>query len=77
MNKFIALLLLLGAIGGFGLSAKTSYDVQDTTFTGAPVGEPRKVYVSRGSRIFYVAFGVCCSIGFLYFVARVRRDDLR
>ena len=77
MNKVMALLLLFGAVGEFGLSTKTSYEVQDKTYYGTPVGEPRKVYVSGASRAFHVAFGICCSIGCLYFVARIRRDDLR
>jgi hypothetical protein len=51
MNKLLALLFLLGALGAFGLSQRVSYQVQDHTYTGAPVGEPRTVYIRAGDRV--------------------------
>jgi hypothetical protein len=77
MNKLMAILFFLGALGGFGLSTRTSYQVQDQTRYGSPVGEPRTVYVKSGDRAFFVAFGVVCMVASLYFVAKIRRDDLR
>jgi hypothetical protein len=77
MNKLMAILFLFGAIGGFGLSQRDSFQTQDHTWTGAPVGEPRKVQITRGDRVGYIGLGVVCMVGCLYFVARIRRDDLR
>ncbi len=77
MNKLMAILFLLGAIGGFGLSTRTSYQVQRQTYYGTPVGEPRTVAVSAGTRVFYVAFGVVCTAACLYFVGRIRYEDSR
>ncbi len=77
MNKLLAILLLLGAIAGFGLSTRTSYQIQDLTPRGAPVGEPRTVYPSSGDKAFYVIFGAACMAGSLYFIARIRREDSR
>jgi hypothetical protein len=75
MNKLMAILLLLGAIAGFGLSEGTKYVVRDQTHTGMPVGEPRTGYVTRTDRIFYIVFGAACMVGGLYFIARIRRED--
>lgn len=75
INKLLAMLLLLGAIGAFGLSQRTSYEVQQQGWLGAPVGEPRTIYVSRGDRVGFIAAGAVCMAGCLYFVARIRRDD--
>lgn len=77
MNKLMAILFLLGAMAGFGLSAGTSYQVQDQDHLGFPVGKPRTVYIGRGDRIFYVAFGAACMIAGLYFVSQIRKQDGR
>jgi len=77
MNKLMAVLFLLGAIGGFGLSQRDSFQNQSHTYTGAPVGEPRTVQITPGDSIGYVAFGVVCMVACLYFIVRIRRDDLR
>ena len=77
MNKLMAILFLLGAIGGFGLSQRDSFLAQSTNRFGEPVGEARTVVVNRGDRVGYIAFGVVCMVGCLYFVARIRRADLR
>ena len=63
MNKILALLLLFGAIGGFGLSARRSYQVQDQSRYGAPVGPVRTAYVGEGDRIFFILFGLVCLVG--------------
>lgn len=75
MNKLMAILFLLGALAGFGLSVGTSYQVQDQTSTGSPVGQPRTVYIKGRDRIFYIAFGVACMAAGLYFIARIRREE--
>jgi hypothetical protein len=72
INKFLAMLLLLGAIGGFGLSTRRSFQVQSTTKYGTPIGPLRTVAVSQGDRIFYISFGLVCFIGSAYFIARSR-----
>jgi hypothetical protein len=75
MNKLMAILLLLGAIGGFGMSQQGSFQTQSHTWTGAPVGEPRIVQQRRAERAGYFAFGLLCMIGCIYFIARIRNDD--
>jgi hypothetical protein len=77
MNKLLAILFLLGALGCFGLAVGTTYQVQDHTYYGTPVGEPRTVEIRRSDRIFYVAFGAACMAAGLYFIARIRRQDSR
>jgi len=77
MNKLMAILFLLGAIGGFGLSQRDNFQTQSSTRFGTPVGEPRTVEVARGDRVGYIALGVACMVGCLYFVARIRRGDTR
>ena len=77
MNKLMAIFFLLGALGGFGMAQRGSFQSHRATPTGAPTGETRTVYVTRSDRIAYTALGVACMIGSLYFIARIRRDDLR
>ena len=77
MNKLLAILFFLGAIAGFGLSQRDSFQIQSQTRTGAPVGELRTVQITPGDRVGYIALGVICMVGCLYFVMRIRRDDLR
>jgi hypothetical protein len=75
MNKLLAMFFVLGALACFGLSVGTSYQVQDQTRTGAPVGEPRTVYIKSRDRLFYVAFGGACMAAGLYFITQIRRED--
>ena len=75
MNKLMAILFLLGALAAFGLSQRSSYQVQDQTRYGAPVGEPRTVSIGSGDRAFFIVLGAACLAGGLYFVAKLRRDD--
>ena len=75
MNKLLAILMLLGAIGGFGLSTRTSYQFQGENRYGAPLGEPGTVYITSGDRIFYVVFGALCMAGSLYFIVRIRLEE--
>jgi len=77
MNKLMAMLFLLGAIGGFGLSHRDSFQTQAHSYTGAPIGEPRTVQITPGNRAAYIAIGVVCMVGCFYFVVRIRRDDSR
>jgi hypothetical protein len=77
MNKLMAILFLLGALGSFGMSQRDSFQAQDHSRSGAPVGEVRTVQVTRGDRVAYIAFGIACAAACVYFIARIRRDDLR
>lgn len=75
MNKVMAILLLLGALGAFGLSQRASYQVQDQSKYGAPVSKPRVVSVGPGDRAFFIVLGAACMAGCLYCVAKLRRAD--
>jgi hypothetical protein len=77
MNKFLAIMFALGAIGFFGLSQRDSYQTQDHTKYGSPVGEVRTVQITRGDRIGYIVFGAASMVACLYFFSRIRRGDLR
>ena len=77
MDKLMTILFLFGAIGSFGLSQRHSFQTQRHSYTGAPVGEPETVQVTRADRVGYITFGVVCMVGCLYFVVRIRRNDLR
>jgi hypothetical protein len=77
MNKFMAILFAIGAIGGFGLSQRDSFQTQDVSWFGNPVGEVRTVYITRASRNGYITVGTVCMVACLYFISRIRRDDLR
>ena len=79
MNKLLALLFLMGTVGGLGMASKRSpYQVQSTSpRSGTPVGPVRTVYISEGDRIFYAGFGLVCMIACVYFVVRVRKGDSR
>jgi hypothetical protein len=76
MNKLMAILFLLGALGAFALSERSSYQVQNQS-RGWPVGEPRTVYVSTGHQAFLRVLGAGLMAGCLYFVARIRKEDTR
>ena len=75
MNKLMAILFLIGALGAFGLSQRTRYEVQDKDSHGFPVSAPRTVSVSGSDRTFLIVLGATFMVGGLYFVARMRRDD--
>lgn len=77
MNKFWAILFALGTFAFFGLSQQDSYPAQDRTRYGNPVGEVRTVYITHADRVGYRVFGVASAVACLFFVARIRRDDLR
>jgi hypothetical protein len=74
MNKILAILFLLGALGSFGLSQRDSFQFQSQTRTGAPVGEVRIHYVTRAEKWGYIVFGLICAVGGLYFISRIQRD---
>lgn len=77
MNKLMAILFSFGTLAGFGLSTKTSFQVQDQTSHGEPIGKPYTVCITDSNRAFYTVFGAACMAASLYFVARIRRDDAR
>jgi hypothetical protein len=77
MNKLMAIFFLLGAIGGVGLSQRDTFQTQNRSYYGIPVGEERTVQITRVDRVGYMAFGIVCMVACLFFVARARRDDLR
>jgi hypothetical protein len=62
MNKLMAIVFLLGAIGGLGLSQRDSFQTQGHTYTGAPSGEPRTVYITPADRVGYIAIGLACMV---------------
>ena len=76
MNKLFAILFLLGALGSFGLSQRTTLKAQETGTRGEPIGEPRMVPATRADKIFFVGFGAACMAGCLFFVAKIRKEDL-
>jgi hypothetical protein len=76
MNKLMAVLLFLGALGGFGLSRRDSFESREAV-RGTPSRGVRIVRITPVARVGYMSLGVVCLVGCLYFVARIRRDDLR
>jgi hypothetical protein len=77
VNKLLAILFAMGAIGGFGLSQRDSFQSQNVNRYGAPADEVRTVSISHSERVGYIAFGAICAAACLFFIVRVRRDDLR
>jgi hypothetical protein len=77
MNKLMAILFSLGAIGGFGLSQRQSYETQSHSIYGAPAGEVRTIAINPSDRAGYAGVGAVCAIAALFFIVRVRRDDSR
>ncbi|HLH56317.1 MAG TPA: hypothetical protein VKY92_22210 [Verrucomicrobiae bacterium] len=76
MNKLFAILLLLGALASFGLSQRATLKAQETGTRGQPIGEPRMVPATRVDKIFFVGFGAACMVGCVFFVAKIRKEDL-
>ena len=77
MNKFWAILFALGTFAFIGLSLQDRYPVQDRARSGMPVGEVRTVYVTHVDRVGYRILGIASAVAGLFFVAKIRRDDLR
>ena len=73
MKRLLVFLLVVGAIGSFGLAQKNSFKTRHQTRTGAPVGEEVTVRVTTLDRIGFVTLGVLLSMGALYILAR--RED--
>ena len=73
MNKLIAVLFLLGALGAFGLAQRDSFESRHLTRTGAAAGEVRTVRITQFDRAGYIVLGIVCMAGCLYFVGRIRR----
>jgi len=77
MNKLMAILLGVGALGAFGLSQREGFESQQVDRYGSPSGEATAHYSSRSEKIGFIVFGGIFMIGSLYFISRVRHDDLR
>jgi hypothetical protein len=75
MNKLFAILFLLGALGSFGLSQRTTLKAQQTGTRGEPIGEPHMVPATKADKIFFVGFGAACMAGCLFFLAKTREED--
>jgi hypothetical protein len=73
----MCIMLLLGSVGSFGLSPRTSFKTQDHSYFGSPVGEEQTIQISSVDRAEYGALGVVFMIAFLYFLTRTRGEDLR
>ncbi|MDB6023461.1 MAG: hypothetical protein JWQ04_3318 [Pedosphaera sp.] len=73
----MAIFFLLGAIGGFGLARRDSFQTQSQSTHGAPVGEIRTVQITKLDRVGYRAIGTICVVACIYCIARIRRDALR
>ena len=76
MNKVLCILLLLGTIGAFVLSQRESYKVRDHDRLGWPVGDEQIVHIATADRFFYIVSGVAFMTGFLYFLAKLRKQDM-
>jgi hypothetical protein len=77
MNKFMAILLGMGALGAFGLSQRDSFTTQQVSRYGNPIGEAHILENSRVQKVGYFAVGVIFMTGSFYFISKVRNDDLR
>lgn len=77
MNKLMATLFFLGAIGSFSLSQRNSYQVQDQTRTGKTIGKVRTVSVTYGDKYCFVALGLGCMVASFCFLAKTRGNGLR
>jgi hypothetical protein len=77
MNKFWAIIFALATFALFGLGKQDSRSVQDRTKYGTPTGPVRTVHIAEEDRIGYRILGVVSAVACLFFVARIRRDDLR
>ncbi len=76
MNKLMAILLGMGAVGVFGLSQRGSFQSQSVGRYGNPIGEVHIHDNSRVEKFGYTAIGAILTLGCFYFISRVRRDDL-
>jgi hypothetical protein len=77
MNKIMAIVFAVAAFSFFGLSQRDSYQTQNVGKFGSPVGKERTVQITRSGRIGYMIFGGASMVACLYFVSRIRGDDLR
>lgn len=77
MNKFMAIIFALGAIGFFGLSQRTSYQAQPPGRYRSLDGEVQTVQITRADKMGYIVLGAVNMAACLYFVSRIRRSDLR
>ncbi len=77
MNKLLAILLGMCALGAFAVSQLDSFQTQDVGRTGNPMGAPHLYFNSRAEKMGFVGFGMVCMGASLFFIVRTRRDDLR
>ena len=77
MNKLLAIMLGAGALGAFTLSQRDSFQSQPVSRYGFPTGPVHTVYNHRIEKIAFAAVGTVCMAASLYFIVRLRNDDLR
>jgi hypothetical protein len=77
MNKLMAMLFAFGAISSFGLSQRDSFPSQDVGRYGNPIGEVRIVPISQTAKLSYEIFGAVNMVACIYFISRIRGDNLR
>jgi hypothetical protein len=77
MNKTLAIVFAVAALTFFALSQRDSFQTQDVGRFGSPVGKERTVQITRNDKVGYVIFGGASMTASLYFISRIRRDDLR
>jgi len=76
MNKAMAILCALGAIGGLGLASRDNLKVGVVHTWRGPSGEERTVRATHLDRIGYTTVGIFCLLGFCYFVRQAREEDV-
>lgn len=72
MYKLLTILFFLGAIGGFGLSTRSSYEYQSQSMYGVPMGEAKTHQISQRERNFFMGLGFACMIGGIVCLAKAR-----
>lgn len=77
MNKLMAILFFFGALGGFGMSQRDTFRSQALSGRGKPAGPVYTVPVTRTEKIGFFALGGGCMTACLYFIARMRQNDLK
>jgi len=73
----MAILFALGAMGGFGLAQRDSFESQSHGKFGTRIGEARTVQITAADRAGYAGFGIVCAVGCVYFLTRIGEDDSR
>jgi hypothetical protein len=74
MKKAMCMMLLLGAVGFFGLSQRSSFRFQPTTRFGSPSGKEQTAHVTADDKVGYIVLGAFCMGGGLYLLAKIRNE---